>query len=46
MPPKIAAASFGGRRLVQNEYDSWTYSAEQMARLREPLRTSLEELTR
>ncbi|MER7462458.1 hypothetical protein [Streptomyces sp. NPDC097981] len=46
MPPKIAAASFGGRLLIQNEYDSWTYGAEQMARLRETLRTSLEELTR
>lgn len=46
MPPKIAAASFGGRLLVQNEYDSWTYSPEQMARLRETLHTSLGELVR
>lgn len=46
MPPKITVASYGGRLSIQNEYDSWTYGAEQMARLRESLRTSVEELTR
>lgn len=44
MPPKIGAASFGGRLLVQNEYDSWTYSPGQMAHLREILRSSVTEL--
>ncbi|MEV6027110.1 hypothetical protein [Streptomyces sp. NPDC052036] len=44
MPPKMGVASFGGRLLVQNEYDSWTYGEEQMARLRETLHTSLKEL--
>ncbi len=46
MPPKIGAASFGGRLLLQNEYDSWTYSEEQMGRLRETMRASLEGLAR
>ncbi|MFG2719756.1 condensation domain-containing protein [Streptomyces sp. NPDC048416] len=41
MPPKIGVASFGGRLLVQNEYDSWTYGPEQMGRLRETLRAAL-----
>ncbi|MGW7141605.1 phthiocerol/phthiodiolone dimycocerosyl transferase family protein [Streptomyces xanthophaeus] len=44
MPPKIAVAGFGGRLLIQNEYDGWTYGAEQMGRLWETLRTSLAEL--
>jgi hypothetical protein len=44
MPPKIGVASFGGRLLVQNEYDSWTYGPEQMLRLRETLRASLTDL--
>ncbi|MFI5818632.1 hypothetical protein ACIA8I_05645 [Streptomyces rishiriensis] len=46
MPPKIGVASFGGRLLVQNEYDSWTYAPEQMRRLREALRASLTDLVR
>lgn len=46
MPPKIGAATFGGRLLLQNEYDSWTYSTEQMARLREALRASVADLAR
>jgi hypothetical protein len=46
MPPKIVAAGFGGRLLLQNEYDSWTYGPEQMARLREALRGSVEDLAR
>ncbi|MFJ5726064.1 hypothetical protein [Streptomyces sp. NPDC093149] len=41
MPPKIGVASFGGRLLVQNEYDSWAYGPEQMGRLRETLRAAL-----
>ncbi|MEU6480428.1 condensation domain-containing protein [Streptomyces sp. NPDC047017] len=41
MPPKIGVASFGGRLLVQNEYDSWTYAPDQMGRLRETLRAAL-----
>ncbi|GGW67145.1 hypothetical protein GCM10010503_50330 [Streptomyces lucensis JCM 4490] len=44
MPPKIGVASFGGRLLVQNEYDSWTYGPEQMGPLRETLRASLTDL--
>ncbi|UXY27098.1 phthiocerol/phthiodiolone dimycocerosyl transferase family protein [Streptomyces sp. HUAS TT20] len=44
MPPKIGVASFGGRLLVQNEYDSWTYGPEQMRTLRETLRASLTDL--
>ncbi|MFG2499346.1 hypothetical protein ACGFSB_14200 [Streptomyces sp. NPDC048441] len=44
MPPKIGVASFGGRLLVQNEYDSWTYSPEQMRKLLETLRAALTDL--
>ncbi|SEQ47396.1 Condensation domain-containing protein [Streptomyces sp. yr375] len=41
MPPKILVAGLGGRLLVQNEYDAWTYAPEQMRRVREALRGSL-----
>ncbi|MFB7334033.1 hypothetical protein ACFC00_20670 [Streptomyces adustus] len=44
MPPKIGVASFGGRLLVQNEYDSWTYGPEQMGRLRKTLCAALTDL--
>ncbi|WP_078512007.1 phthiocerol/phthiodiolone dimycocerosyl transferase family protein [Streptomyces sp. e14] len=46
MPPKIGVASFGGRLLIQNEYDSWTYSPQQMAQLLHTLRLSLADLAR
>ncbi|WP_225831123.1 hypothetical protein [Streptomyces sp. NK08204] len=44
MPPKTGVASFGGRLLVQNEYDTWTYGPEQMRRLRETLHATLTDL--
>lgn len=44
MPPKIGAAGFGGRLLIQNEYDSWTFGPEQMTHLRETLRASVTDL--
>lgn len=46
LPPKLLVASLGGRLVVQQEYDSWTYGAAQMRRVREALRMSLEELVR
>ncbi|MFF3905208.1 hypothetical protein ACFYZJ_04220 [Streptomyces sp. NPDC001848] len=46
MPPKVLVAAFDGRLVVQNEYDGWTYGPEQMGRLRETLRVSLEDLAR
>ncbi|NEB74878.1 hypothetical protein G3I40_06470 [Streptomyces sp. SID14478] len=44
LPPKLLVATLGGRLLIQQEYDGWTYSAAQMRRVGEALRAALEAL--